>query len=59
MHESIGWAQWYADRFFLFVPGQFAVRKFLETFQEYPPRQEIGSFTIDKVLAKIAENRPS
>ena len=57
MHESIGWSRWYTDRFFLFVPAQFAVKMFLETFQEFPPRQEVGSFTIDKVLEKMAEGR--
>lgn len=57
MHESIGYSQWMLDRAYLLVPGQFAVQKFLETFVDFPPRQEIGSFSIDKVLEKMRENR--
>ena len=29
------------------------VSQFLETFKEFPPRQEAPSFTIDQVVAKL------
>ena len=57
MHESIGWQKWMLDRAYVLVPAQFGVGKFLETFKEFPPRQEVGSFSLDKVLAKMRENR--
>ena len=44
------------NRAFVLVPAQFGIMKFLETFKEFPPRQEVGSFTIDKVLEKMREN---
>ena len=33
---------WQLDRAFLLVPAQAYVGKFLETFEEFPPRQEGG-----------------
>jgi arylsulfatase A-like enzyme len=44
---------WYLDRAFLLLPAQAYVAEFLETFKEYPPRQEAASFTIDKVIDKL------
>jgi len=41
---------WYLDRAFLLVPAQKCVANFLETFQEFPPRQKAASFTIDDAL---------
>jgi arylsulfatase A-like enzyme len=44
---------WYLDRVFLLVPAQAYVGKFLGTFQEYPPRQEAATFTINKVMEQL------
>jgi arylsulfatase A-like enzyme len=44
---------WYLDRVFLLVPAQTFVAEFLQTFQEYPPRQEAASFTINKVMEQL------
>ncbi|MBO8087287.1 MAG: arylsulfatase [Marichromatium sp.] len=41
---------WQLDRAFLLVPAQAYVANFLETFQEFPPRQEAASFSLDKVM---------
>ncbi|MCB1148910.1 MAG: arylsulfatase [Chlamydiia bacterium] len=38
------------DRAFLLIPAQDYVRKFIETFKEYPPRQKAASFSIDQVM---------
>uniref|UniRef100_UPI0030D9BD2F hypothetical protein n=1 Tax=Cyanothece sp. BG0011 TaxID=2082950 RepID=UPI0030D9BD2F len=38
---------WYLDHAYLLLPAQGYVGQFLETFKEYPPRQEAASFTID------------
>jgi len=35
------------------VPAQEYVGKFLSTFQEFPPRQKPGSFSIDHVLQAL------
>jgi len=45
---------WMLDRAYMLVPAQAYVAQFLATFQEYPPRQEAASFSLDKVLEKLS-----
>ena len=44
---------WYLDHVFLLLPAQVIVGEFLETFQEFPPRQKAASFTIDQVMKQL------
>jgi len=44
---------WYLDRAFLMVPGQTYVAQFLATFEDYLPRQEAASFSLDKVMETL------
>ncbi len=48
---------WYIDRVYLLLPAAEYVGQFLGTFEEFPPRQKPGSFTIgdakDKIFAQI------
>jgi arylsulfatase len=44
---------WLIDRVFLLVPAQAYVGEFLQTFQEYPPRQKPASFSLDRVLERL------
>ena len=44
---------WLLDRVFLLFGGQATVAEFLQTFQEYPPRQKAASFTIDQVMEQM------
>jgi len=44
---------WYLDRAFLMVPAQTYVAQFLATFEDYPPRQEAASFSLDKVMETL------
>ena len=46
---------WLIDRVFLMYAAQSIVQQFLATFNEFPPRMEPASFTIDQVLAKMEE----
>jgi len=46
---------WMLDRAYLLVPAQQYVGQFLATFQEYPPRQEAGSFSLDNVLEALED----
>jgi arylsulfatase A-like enzyme len=45
---------WLIDRAFLLVPAQAYVGNFLETFQEYPPRQKPASFSLDQVMERLS-----
>jgi len=47
---------WWMDHAFLLVPAQAYVEDFLGTFEEFPPRQEAASFTLDQVLEKLKES---
>lgn len=44
---------WYIDHVFLLLPAQSFVGDFLATFEEFPPRQEAASFTIDDALEML------
>jgi arylsulfatase len=44
---------WLLDRVYLMVPAQTYVGEFLQTFQEFPPRQKAASFSLDQVMDKL------
>ncbi|MCP4382955.1 MAG: arylsulfatase [Hyphomicrobiales bacterium] len=44
---------WYLDHVFLLLPAAEYVSQFLATFEEFPPRQKPGSFTIGDAKDKI------
>jgi arylsulfatase len=44
---------WMLDRAYLLVPAQAYVGRFLATFEEFPPRQKAGSFSLDQVMEKL------
>ncbi|WP_295037473.1 arylsulfatase [Salinicola sp.] len=46
---------WLLDHAFMLVPAQAYVARFLETFKEFPPRQEAASFNLDKVMETLQE----
>jgi arylsulfatase len=51
---SNSYYEWMIDRAYMLVPAQAYVGKFLETFQEFPPRQKAASFSLDQVMEKLA-----
>ncbi len=53
MKTSNTYYDWMLDRAYMLVPAQAYVANFLETFREYPPRQEAASFSLDKVLESM------
>jgi arylsulfatase len=44
---------WMLDRAYMLVPAQTYVGQFLQTFEEFPPRQEAASFSLDKVMETL------
>jgi len=44
---------WLLDHVFMLVPAQDYVGNFLATFQEYPPRQEAASFSLEQVMETL------
>ena len=46
---------WFIDRLYLVFYAGAIVTQFLETFKEFPPRQEAASFTINHAVQKLHE----
>jgi len=54
--------KWFVEHAFVFVPAQAIVAQHLASFQQYPPRQTPGTFTVNQVmenLRRLARNPPS
>src|SRR4029453_8477603 len=52
-HEGMDYERWRVEHVFLLFPAQQYVGKFLGTFQEFPPSQKPGSFSLDHVLSAL------
>ena len=57
-HEAMSYTEWKFRRMFVMVPAQAIVRNFLTTFQDFPPRQKPGSFSLDRVLEELQQGQP-
>ena len=44
---------WFLDRAYMLLPAADYVGKFLATFQEYPPRQKAGSFSLGDAMEAL------
>ena len=55
-HEGMGYQKWRLDRAFVLVPAQSFVANWLSSFQEFPPRQKPGSFSLSQVMDKLTES---
>jgi hypothetical protein len=61
-HEAGDYVKWFVEHAFVFVPAQAIVAEHLASFQQFPPRQAPGSFTVNQVmenLRKLSRNPPS
>lgn len=54
-YESIGYNRWWVDHMFVFAPAMAYVGQWLQSFKDYPPRQEPGSFNLDKVMDSLSK----
>ena len=57
-HEAGDYVRWFVEHAFVLVPAQSLVAQHLQTFQEFPPRQKTGSFSVDQAMEKL-RNPPS
>jgi arylsulfatase len=51
---SFEYDNWMAHRMYLIVPAQAIVKKWLQSFKEFPIRQKPASFNLDEVMNKLA-----
>ena len=54
--HAMGYQFWRAERMFALAPAQAFVVKWLSTFEEYPPRQEPGSFSLSNAMDALTRN---
>ncbi len=54
--NSNGYWNWVAEHVFVIYPMQALAAEQLQSFLEFPPRQEPGAFNLDGVLAKMQES---
>ena len=57
-HEGIGYARWRAERMFVLAPAQAYVARWLQSFEDYPPRQKPGSFSLGDAMDKLYDSNP-
>lgn len=51
--EGIGYDRWHIENIPYMYLGAATALKFLQTFQDFPPRQRPGSWTIDKIVERM------
>src|SRR5262249_3811439 len=52
-HESGDYVRWFIDRAFVLVPAQALVAQHIQSYQEFPPRQRPGSFSVEQAMEKL------
>jgi len=50
---SYEYDKWHAQRMWALVPAQTIVASFLQTFEDFPPRQKPGSFSVGDALSTL------
>jgi arylsulfatase len=51
--NSMGYQRWWVEHMFAFAPAGAYIAKWLQSFKEFPPRQEPGSFNLEKVMESV------
>ena len=57
-HEAGDYVRWFVEHAFVLVPAQALVAQHLSSFQQFPPRQRPGSFSVEQAMEKL-RNPPS
>ncbi len=53
--DAMGYQKWWAERMFVFAPAGAFVAQWLQSFQEFPPRQKPGSFNLDNAMEQVTK----
>ena len=57
-HEAGDYVRWFVEHAFVLVPAQSVVAQHIESFKQFPPRQQPGSFSVEQAMEKL-RNPPS
>ncbi len=56
--NAMGFQRWYLERMFAIAPAAAFVGNWLQSFEEFPPRQKPGSFSLDRVMEQVTAASP-
>ena len=51
--KSGDYVRWFIEHAFVLVPAQGIVGQHLASFQQFPPRQRPGSFSVEQAMEKL------
>jgi arylsulfatase len=51
--DANNYERWWIERVFALVPAQTFVAEYIQTFEEFPPRQKPAKFNVDDALATL------
>ncbi|MEO1460029.1 MAG: arylsulfatase, partial [Pseudomonadota bacterium] len=51
--NAMGYQRWWVERMFVMAPASAYVANWLQSFEEFPPRQKPGSFSLDNVMDSV------
>jgi arylsulfatase len=57
-NEAGDYVRWFVEHAFVLIPAQSLVAQHLQSFQQFPPRQRPGSFSVEQAIEKL-RNPPS
>jgi hypothetical protein len=55
--EAGDYVRWFIDHIFVLVPAQAIVAQHIQSFQEFPPRQKPGSFSVDQAMQMLMNQK--
>jgi arylsulfatase len=53
--EAGDYVRWFVEHAYVFVPAQAIVAQHLATFQEFPPRQRPGTFSVGQAMEMLTK----
>lgn len=56
--HAMGYQRWYLEHMFAIAPASAYVAAWLQSFQEFPPRQKPGSFSLSNVMDELTAGSP-
>ena len=51
--DAMGYQRWWIEHMFVIAPAGAYVGRWLQSFNEFPPRQKPGSFNLDRVMEAV------
>jgi len=57
--EAGDYVKWFIEHLFVLVPAQAIVAQHIQSFQEFPPRQKPGSFSVNEAMEMLMKQKGS